>query len=508
MTSIDAPITAVTVYPGQARVTRRGRVRLTAGDTQVLVTGLPAALHPDSVRVAGTGAATVLGVDVMPERHPLSIDPVAVELRERQESLDTAMLEVEDTDAVLATRIELLSGVSRRAAGTLAQALARGEVDAARIAAAGEGLAGELARVLGERREVAVARERVLAERAEVTRLLNDRAGQAEPDRVAVAVDLRGEGEIELEVSYVVDGAGWESRYDVRLAGERLTVSWYALLTQHTGEDWPACELALSTARPAAGVAVPELDPWYLDVLSPVVPMAPSAAMPRLAATAGRPMPEMAVDTAAVEHGTTASTYRPRRPVAVSADGSAHRATVAVLELSAQVDHVTAPIQGPEVYLRATVANTTEHTLRPGRAALFHDAEYVGVTDLAVWAPGEELELALGVDDRVRVERELVRRSAGKAVLGGSRRLEAGYKITVVNHGPRRARIAVIDQLPVSRHESVVVREVTLRPDPAERDDLGRVTWRLDLAPGGRAELDLGVRVDVAKGAHLAGWRD
>ncbi|MFC5287746.1 DUF4139 domain-containing protein [Actinokineospora guangxiensis] len=508
MIRLDAPIAAVTVYPGQARVTRRGRVTLPGEDTRVLVTGLPALLHPDSVRVAGSGEAAVLGVDVVPERH--ARPSTAPELRERAEALDAALAEMADTDTAYGTRVDLLTGVARRSSGALATALARGDADPARVAAAGAGLAEELSRVLAERRDLALARERVAEERAEVQRLLADVS--SEPDRVAVAVDLSGSGEVDLEVSYVVDGAGWESTYDVRLTGERLTVTWFALVRQHSGEDWPECELALSTARPAAGVAVPELDPWYLDVLSPVVPMALSAPAPGMYAGAAvskrSAVAEVALDTAAVEHGTTATTYRPQRPVAVPADGSSHRATVAVLEVDARVDHVTAPVQGPEVYLRATAVNTSEHTLRPGRAGLFHDAEYVGVTALEPWAPGEELELALGVDDRVRVERELVRRSAGKAVLGGTRRLEAAYRTTVANHGPRAARVAVVDQVPVSRHESVVVRDVTLRPEPAERDDLGRLTWRLDLAPGQRAELELAVRVDVAKGTNLSGWRD
>ena len=506
MIRLDAPIAAVTVYPGQARVTRRGRVTLPGGDARVLVGGLPTRLQPDSVRVAGTGQATVIGVDVVPERHPRPT--TSPELRERADALDLTLAELADADSALVTRVGVLTGVSRRVSGALAQAMARGESDPAAVAAAGEGLAAELSRVLGERRELKRTREQVEAERAEVDRLL---AGQGpEPDLVAVAVDLDGSGEVDLEVSYVVHSASWESHYDVRLNDDRVTVTWFAQVRQDTGEDWPECELALSTARPSGGVSVPELDPWYLDVLSPVVPM--PAAAPKMrggfGAVMAAGMPEVAMDTAQVEHGTTASTYRPRRPVAVPADGSAHRATVAVLELEARVDHVTAPVHGPDVYLRATAVNTSDHTLRPGRAGLFHDAEYVGVTHLDAWAPGEELELALGVDDRVRVERELVRRSTGKAVLGGTRRMEAAYRTTVANHGPRPVKIAVLDQVPVSRHESVVVRDVALRPDPAERDDLGRVTWRLDLEPGGRAELELAVRVDVAKGADLTGWRD
>lgn len=512
-TALDAPITAVTVYPGQARVTRRGTLRLDRGDQRVHLGGLPLSLHADSVRVSGSGPAAVLGVDVRPERRARTPDPVLAELRERGDGLRLALAELDDREAALATRAELLTGVARRSGAAFAQALARAEADTARVADAGAGLADELARVLGEKRELALTRERLRAEHEEVRRRVADRDARQQPDRVAVEVELAvaEAGEVALEVSYVVDAAGWESRYDIRLAGDALTLVWYGLVTQRTGEDWPECELRLSTARPASTVVVPELSPWYLDVPRPVVPLpaggarfaaAPALAMVESADAAMAPVP------AAVEHGTTASTYRPARPVAVPADGTAHRATVAAIDLSARLDHVTVPLRGPEAYVRATVGNTSEHTVRPGRASLFHDGEFVGVTDLAVWAPGEEVELALGVDDRVRVERELVRRSTGKAVLGGTRRQEAAYRITVANHGPRPARITVVDQVPVSRSESIVVREVALRPEPAERDELGQVTWRLELAPGARAEVELAVRVDVAKGVELLGWRD
>ena len=217
---------------------------------------------------------------------------------------------------------------------------------------------------------------------------------------------------------------------------------------------------------------------------------------------------ELAVATAAVEQGVAATTYQPARRIAVPSDGSAHRTTITVAELPARLDHVTVPLRGPDAYLRATVVNASEHTLRPGPAAIFHDTEFVGTTALEPWAPGEEVELALGIDDRVRVERELIRRSTGKTVLSGTRRHEAAYKITVGNYGPRRASVAVTDQVPVSRDEAIVVREVKLDPKPAEQTELGEVTWKLTLAPNETAELTLAFRVDVAKDLKLAGWRE
>jgi uncharacterized protein (TIGR02231 family) len=211
---------------------------------------------------------------------------------------------------------------------------------------------------------------------------------------------------------------------------------------------------------------------------------------------------------AVFEQGTTAVTYRPSRPVGVPSGAQGHRTTLARLDLTAELGYITAPVLAQEAYLCAKVVNTSEHALRPGRASVFHDAEFVGTTRVDAWAPGEDIELALGVDDRIRVERELVRRIVSKATLSGQKRREAEYKITVGNHGPREAVVTVLDQAPVSRDDTITVREVRTSPEPVETSELGEFTWRLTLPPGETSEVALSYRVDVAKGVELSGWRE
>jgi uncharacterized protein (TIGR02231 family) len=154
------------------------------------------------------------------------------------------------------------------------------------------------------------------------------------------------------------------------------------------------------------------------------------------------------------------------------------------------------------------VVNSSQHTLPPGRAAVFHAGEFVGSTNLEVWAPGEEVELALGVDDRIRVERELVRRGATKAILGASRRRDVEHRIRVTNHTLASARITVLDQLPVSRDEGIVVKEQRLDPAPAERTEMGVLTWSIVLPAGATKDIHIGVRVESAKGVDVIGWRE
>lgn len=518
---MEASIVAVTVYPDRARVTRRGTVRLAAGDQRVEVEPLPLGLHADSVRVSGRGPATVLGVDVVTRRHPTAPDETVAALEREHRGVEGEIAELDDADGVQAQLVTFLEQLARRAGGSYARSIASGGTEPETLTGFTDALADRLAGVRARRRELAEQRRTAGERLAAAERRLEAMTRQRKPDRLAAAVTLAvaEEADVELELSYVVSGAGWSSAYDVRLTGEKLTLNWYGLVSQRTGEDWPECELTLSTARPAEAAKVPELDPWFLDRIQPPMPVAAGVRRQMMAApgmaygeAADASYQAAALDldesVAAVEQGVAAASYRPARPVAVPADGDPHRATVAAIDLDAELDYVTAPVRSTDAHLRATVTNSSAHTLPAGKAAVFHEADFVGSAALPVWAPGEEVELALGVDDRIRVERELVRRTATKATLGSTRRREVEYTTTVGNHTPRPAKVTVLDQLPVSRDHEITVKPVTVDPEPVERTDLGVLTWKLDLAPGAEGKVRLGLRVEVGKGVELSGWRE
>ncbi|MFI5838654.1 mucoidy inhibitor MuiA family protein [Catenuloplanes sp. NPDC051500] len=518
---VDATIVGVTVYPDRARITRRAAVRLPAGDHTVPLGPLPQTIDPGSVRVGGRGAATVLGVDVTTRHQPRSTDPEVAALDGRRQGLENALRELDDDQEIEKERTEFLAELARRAGRSYAKALAEGTAEAGAIVSFGDSLAEQLSAGKARQREAELRRELLQQELAAVTRELGALYAKQAPDRLVamVALEVAHTGEVELELSYVATGASWESSYDVRLdeRGDTLVLTWFGLVRQQTGEDWPETDLRLSTARPASLVEVPELDPWFLDRFRPVPPPAPAPVYGAMMMDSGPPAPaaaprmmraKVAEAVATVEQGAAAATYRPSRPVAVPADGSAHRAVVASLELPARLDYVTAPVRDTSAYLRATVTNVSEHTLLPGLAAVFHGGDFVGRTGLKPWAPGEELELALGVDDRVRVEREQTRRTATKAALSTTRRREAEYTITIGNHTPREARITVLDQLPVSRDEAISVRETRLDPAPAERTELGELTWRLRVPAGEVQTITFGFRAEIGKGVDLDGWRE
>ena len=214
-----------------------------------------------------------------------------------------------------------------------------------------------------------------------------------------------------------------------------------------------------------------------------------AGAAAQMAAAAPEPPPPQAL-TADVGQGGEAGagiTYTVARPVEVPADGGPHKTTVATFEADAVLDYLTVPVLAAEAYLRATVTNGSL-LLLPGTARVFHGSQFVGTTALETVAAGEEFEVQLGVDDQIKVERKLRRRSTSKALVGGARTVDIAYEIAVENHRDGKAKVSVHDHIPLSRDGDIKVRSREASPTPASLDDLGEITWDLTL-DGGKSAL-------------------
>lgn len=520
MTTIQATIVSVVVYADQARVIRRGRVPLVSGEQTLVLPGLPEKLVQDSVRASGRGAGVkILGVEVATAFVTHPPEDKTAELQQQLEALQDADQALADDEAACAARAGLIKTLSESSGRSLAKSLAYGNASFDRVQALADQLDREMNAVHARQREIAQQRREqkreIDAAQARLSQLQNAQTNRRR--EVRVVVQSPGETELELDITYVVQSALWEPLYDLRLDGASVVLSYLASVCQRSGEDWPAVELCLSTARPAVRAEIPELDPWYLDVERPFAPEAfraapTGAAMPMAAAPVPAKMleavPEAQMATASVETSGAAVSYRVARPVAVPSDGSPHKTTLTVLDLAARLDYVTAPKLAEEAYVRAKIKNTSPFILLPGKANIFHGADFVGATELETIAPNEEFEVHLGVDDRIKVERELVHRTVDKALIGNTRRTLFGFKITLTNLLNTAAKITLLDQLPVARHEEIKVKLREALPKPTEQDDLNILTWELELRPQEKREVTFEFSVEHPRDMRLAGLRE
>jgi uncharacterized protein (TIGR02231 family) len=222
-----------------------------------------------------------------------------------------------------------------------------------------------------------------------------------------------------------------------------------------------------------------------------------------MAMAKAEPLAEIAL--AQIESSGAAVTYRVARPVAVPSDGSPHRTTVTAFDLGARLDYVTAPKIAAEAYLRARIKNTSAFILLPGWGNIFHGDDFVGRTYLATIAPNEEFEAQLGVDERIKVEHKLTGRTVDKTFIGNTRRTQLAYTITLTNLLAAPARVIVLDQMPVSRHEAIKVKLQDVSPKPAEQSDLNIIKWEIDLKPQEKRELSFGFIVEQPRDLTVVG---
>jgi uncharacterized protein (TIGR02231 family) len=533
---LDAPITSVTVFTDGARVLRAGLTELAAGPGSITIGNLPASVDTSSVRVAARGRdLALLNVEV---RRRVGTEPLRGEttrLRAEVERWRDVVRGLDDEDTAEQAGLGFLAHLSEAAATSLARAVGSGRAGYDALSGMAGHLSASTASTLAKKREIAVrkrAAEQELA--AAEARLSAAEQGGSKPRKISfveVTVDLeaRAATEAELDLTYHVSGASWRPLYDLTLDGERLGVSYLAEVTQQTGEDWPETALVLSTTRQGRSQTLPELSPWYVG--RPQPPRAArrmsallrsgtasasaaggsgesaesaAASGPEAPARARRPEAQVLAASAGEGESGAGLVYTVARPLAVPGDGGPHKTLIARFDADAVLDYLTVPVLAPEAYLRATVTNGTL-LLLPGRARIFHGAQFVGETHLDTVAPGEEFEVQLGVDDQIKVERKLRRRSTSKALLGGTRTIDIGYEITVENHRDREAAVSVHDHIPVSTDGDIKVRPREITPPPAETDDLGELTWKLALAPRGSAVINHRFTVEHPAQATVTG---
>lgn len=523
---MESVIHAVTVFPDRARIARTGRLPLEAGLHKIEVADLPLALLPDSVRASGRGTARarLLGVSTRLEQH---LETPAELARELEDKLQAA----QDAGAELAARASVLEKEQKNLEGVAAQSemFARGlalrnqkpEEQGAifdYLRARMSQLQSELLTIARERRE----NDKLVDQ---LKRQLQA-AHAARPKQRYVAtieVDVTAPGDLTLELIYMVNGAGWEPLYDLRLDGATLEVAYLAQVRQNTGEDWRDVALALSTAQPALSLTIPELKPWYIGPRymppPPPQPMLRAAgAAPRSKAMvaeerpvpvtpAAQPVPEaaMEIETAAVSEAGAALTYQLSGRADIPGNGDPRKVTIASFPLKPRLDYVTAPKLQAACFRRANVKNESAYSLLPGKAQLFEGDDYLGTTVLEFIAPQQEMELFLGADERLRVERELSLREMDKTLLGDRRRIRYGYTITLENLRDAPQAILVRDQLPVARDEQIKTRLETADPKPAEHDDLNLLEWKLTLPPSGKQKVRFEFTVEYPRTLDVVG---
>ena len=502
-------ITAVTVYPDGAKLTRE--VRFTAPDAgghELLVTDLPYDSDPGLIRLAPSEGLTVGAFALRADRLPPREDP----LTEDQKTAKTA---VEAAQAAADQAALALEAVTAKIEAAEAQVRFLSSFTGALPDGATPDTIKSMATMIGT--ETLTARQAALAAKAELppvrialteaqdalvkAQAAYDALPTADMDYTAlsVAVTAAAAGEQTVTVTQYVGNASWQPVYDLNLTrtdGDALTLNRAVLVTQYTGEDWDGVALTLSSSRPSEQAAPSQLWPE----LRSVGPEEPDLDLARKSEAVGgalyeeAPAAAPAVTVAGMAYEGDTVVYNYPEPVTVATGAENLRLALDSLSFSPVVKAVAVPRLDKTAFVMASFTNASAEPLLPGQAMLFREGVLVGSTWLDVIAPGVETDVGFGAIETLTVKREMPKRAGGETgVFTSANQQSESAVITVENTGDQSWPVRVLDQVPYSEQDDLEI-EVSASPEPTETDVEGQrgiLAWEFDLAAGGKETIAL-----------------
>lgn len=533
---VNSTISAVTVYTDRAVVTRTGTITLPEGTTELVFANLPQSLNERSLQVSGRGTAQAQILDVSARQTFVDFTPNArvKELEDALRGLSKQMRGLDDRTAVLQAQTTMLDRMEAALFALPTKDVPRPDLN--QFTSSLTYLSEQKTKIIGEKTALEEQREDLQNKINTTQNQLNELqgAGGKAYKTVTVRVASTQAGSLDVAVSYTVPGASWAPNYDARvLSSERaVALSYFGLVRQSTGEDWKDVALTLSTARPNLGGAAPTMNPWSLDVFNAIAlredkivlsafkekAMRANAAAPANAADmqrfttnvtgAAMPPPEQDAELAqaAIEAGTTSASFKIASPSSIASDNAPQKVPVATFKLKANPEYLTVPRQLAAAFLTTKVVNTSEFPLLTGAMNVFLDGTFVATSNLRTVMSGEKFDLALGADEGISVKHKRLNKFTEDTGLTGSgKRITYEYLITIQNNKRTTERVNVADQLPVSRNEKIVVKQI--QPDSGELKPTpeGYLKWTLDLKPGEKRELTVKFAVDYPKDVDVTG---
>jgi len=508
-------IDSVVVFVDRARVSRVASAACEGGKAKVTFVRLPDALDPRTLRGEVAGAAEVIGLLTDRVTEQKAADPRARELEEQQERLLVTIRGLDARRSAIASELEGVDAYRGVFESTVTEEMRNPHPSTAAWSAALESFRARRAAREEERRKNEIAMRALRRQLERVDRELAGvglgvgSVGTRAHRTAAVVVACRDLKRVSATLSYVVPGATWRPEYDLdftpRGRGKggpglaRLTVG--ALIRQTTGEDWPAARVSLSTARPKLGSEAPQPAPLLVEGAAErrdnvLVQAQERRDELKSAGGAGRTGPTAAdLD----DKGNAFVLTLPHR-VTVVADGRPLWSPVDVREAAAAVKLVATPKLDEHVYQVVALPNPCAYPLLEGRVRAYRAGSFVGDAAFPYRGVGEPMEVSLGIDEEMKVERKTVDDRDQKAgLLASTKHLVRSYRVKVANGGNSAETVEVRENIPVSQVDEVKIEVVAQRTTPGYVLDARRgfMTWSVPLKSGEWRTTDLGYAIHL-----------
>jgi uncharacterized protein (TIGR02231 family) len=513
---LSTTIDAVTVYADGASISRTGALKLTQGENQIVVSGLPATVNADTLRLSGEGlgALAISSIDTrITPGSPVDGSDFETKRRALSDELETARGKHEGLTAQKTSMLKFASALPSQLAGEKS-ALGVDQWPAA-WQAIGNGIGAINRQLFETNKAIAEIEAKIVA--LENAQMSGTNAG-APQRQIVINVSTETEANGQITLTYQSDGASWQPIYDARLVTSgkepKVELTRRAMVSQQTGEDWTNVALTLATTRLSRNPGAPRLDTLTVgfeedsaflrkkgrfEPLRQPLAAAPEAAVAEAEAADAAPAPrQIAEASAAINLSAYQASFSIRERVTLPMDGTQKGVLLSQAGTTPELVLRAVPALEPVAYLEAKIDNAEDAPLLPGIVNLRRDDMFIGRGMIEAVATGEKITLGFGADDLVKVTRVPIRKKENDPNPNGTKSAQEDFRTSVKNLHDFPVKIVVQDRLPVSENTAITVEPLSTNTPATEKlvdQRRGVSAWNFELAPQENKDVRFGWRI-------------
>ena len=509
---LRSEIKAVTVFQRGAKSTRVTETNLSKGFYQLVLTELPSGLDANSIQIRGKGNVTMLGIKFQRNYLSQSNQPkLLIQIQDSIDILEYQLKVVLNQHKALTKEYDLL--LNNKSMGGKDQTLTANQLEAMadfygqRIESIGKKQIDQDQKKKELQNEI----NRLKSQLSEKSKYYRDHTGE-----ILVDVEASTYTKLELEVDYLIHNAGWIPLYDARLDDNKLQLSHKANVYQTSGEDWNQVKLQISNGNPNLRGTKPQLYSWALDVEENPISITGSLGSSR------KVKMEASFDAApeedsfggfeddewggeevdklnSIESSTSFVTttesfsnvvYTVDKPYTIPSDGKSVTISIAQIPLTTNLSYSTVPKLDQDAFIIANTTGWENLNLLEGEMKVYVDGNYVSTSRLYPSQTSDTIEISLGRDKGVIVERKRLWDYTSQKTFGSKKKETFGFEIKIRNTKEDRIDLIVEDQIPVSRNKDINVVPKELSHGRLE-EKTGTVKWKLNIQPNETKTLTL-----------------
>lgn len=189
-------------------------------------------------------------------------------------------------------------------------------------------------------------------------------------------------------------------------------------------------------------------------------------------------------------------------PYTIASDNKNYVVDMAYYNLPAIYKYYAVPKIDKDAFLIAHIVDWEKYNLLDAEANVFFEDTYVGKTLMDVRFASDTLEISLGRDKKVSVNREKIKDYSSKQFIGSKKEEVHSWETTVKNNKNQAINMIILDQIPVSTNSEIEVKPLEITGGK-RTEETGEIKWELELKPNESKDLELRYSVRYPKNRNV-----